>query len=166
MRRKQQTLNEEVDDLRSRNHSLEKELAHSQAEAARHDTTRQELEKQLESEREESLWLSEVEARQMKEMEAKCEELQRQCADEELERAEWQVEQQKLRQQVRDLERQATLTAAQKDANMREYVAQLKAGHTAMENEVTALRKQLTAAQFSPRQALKASSALNMSAAR
>ena len=166
MRRKEQTLTEESGDLRSRNHSLEKEFAQCKAEALRHESARQELEKQLESEREESLWLSEVEASQMKEMEAKCEDLQKRCAEEELGRAEWKVEEHTLRQQVREMERRVSSTAAQKDANMREYVAQLKAGHSAMETEVTVLRRQLTQAQYSPRQAMKpmgTSSSPNMS---
>ena len=156
-RRKHQSISEEAEDLRSKNKTLSLELAECRIHAERSEAARMELEKQLESEREESQWLSEVEARQMKEMEAKCEELQKRAAEDEVIRAEAKVNEQHLRQQVRELERQASHSASAKDLNLRSYVAQLQAGHNAMEAEVAALRKELTAASSYSAQAFSAS---------
>ena len=82
-----------------RNQTFEEEIVRCKAVLERTEAARLELEKQvstltkqmpldliavffsqLESEREEALWLSEVEARQMREMEAKSEELQARLA--------------------------------------------------------------------------------------
>ena len=106
------------------------------------EKARVELEKQLESEREEALWLSEVEARQMREMEAKCEELQAQLANQEPERQSARETEERLQRRIRELEEKSPVASA-REAHLKDCMAQLVSNNEAMEREVRELRAEL-----------------------
>jgi len=158
-RRKSAMATEELNELRQDNKTFEEEIVRCKAVLERTEAARLELEKQLESEREEALWLSEVEARQMREMEAKSEELQARLAHCDSERAGWQSKENEwknteaqLRARIEEQDCRLLQTSnqgSQKDLNIREFVERLKQGQAAMEKEVAELRQQLTEAQQS-----------------
>jgi len=113
----------------------------------RAEKARVELEKELESEREEALWLSEVEARQMREMEAKCVEMQARLSNYESERALVKEKEAAFQKRICELEvANQTQMGVEKDSNIKQYMVQLVSNNEAMEREVLGLRAELTEA--------------------
>jgi len=112
-RRKASLATEQNVQLRHTNKHLEEEVVRLKQAREEAAATQADLEKQLESEREESLWLSEVEARQMREMEAKSEDLQQRLCQCELDSTVWKTREVQLCERLEHLEMQMSNDAKQ-----------------------------------------------------